>query len=364
MTRESRTPTGPNEHIGGCLLHQVALLAEGGMSLTWLVHRAGHPANHLFVLKQLHPRLESNQAAIRALHMESALSTHLRHPCLVQGLPARMIERKLFMPMEFVFGDNLHAIFRQTVEVHEELPIGLSIYLGLQITDALRYVHAHSDPEGNAIVHRDVSPQNILVGYDGHVRLIDFGVASPTRLLGQLHGKFPYMSPEQVLGMPVTPASDIFSLGAVLWEACANRRLFFSPSPLESARRIASGDVPRLSTLESRVSPAYEALIHRALALDPAARPSADEFHHALLTLDDGPRLSPHDVASYMSFYGPQARERLDHAALLYFRRPLPTPVALDSMNLHDLAHCAVIPSVHNAWRPAAHVRRRATVSN
>lgn len=341
-------PSCPSEPLelpdlqGQCQLRQVALLAEGGMSLTWLMHRAGDPANHLFVLKQLHPRLEENHAAILALQTESALSATLRHQRLVQGHQACVIGGKLYMPMEFVLGDNLLAIFQQTSRADEEFPLGLTVHLGLQLAEALTYIHAQRDDEGNTIVHRDVSPQNILVGYDGNVRLIDFGVASPTRLLGQLHGKFPYMSPEQVLGMPVTPASDIFSMGTILWEACAQRRLFHSRSPIESARRIASVTIPTIESVRAGVPPAFDVLLRRALSLDSAARPTADEFYDALLAIDARLRLTAPETAAFLSFYTPQARERLDLAALRYFRRPLPEPAAFEELDLGTLSRCAI----------------------
>jgi serine/threonine-protein kinase len=201
--------------------------------------------------------------------------------------------------MEHIHGEDLRSIVRAMKSKGvTEFPLEHAIAITLGVAAGLAYAHERTDLNGNPlhIVHRDISPQNILVTFTGDVKIVDFGIAkasqtkeeSPEALLapgadagkdrehhtkvGQLKGKVPYMSPEQARGEPLDGRSDVFALGVILFELCTGRRLFRGPNEYETLKMITEGEYPRPSAVNPRISPALEAVIMKALAKDVARR--------------------------------------------------------------------------------------------
>ena len=198
--------------------------------------------------------------------------------------------------MEYVPGPTLRALLDRLDDAGERMPVPLVAHVAAQVADALDYAHRERDARGRPLllVHRDVSPANVLLGFDGSVRLIDFGIAQAAISTrgpdAVLRGKFGYMSPEQVRGLPVDRRADVFALGAVLHEMLAGERLFTGPSELAVLEKVRSAEARPPSERNAAVPPALDAVVLRALAREPDARWSwAGDLRDALRPFEAGP---------------------------------------------------------------------------
>ena len=197
---------------------------------------------------------------------EAKVAVNLNHPNIVQTFGYGQIGPTYYLAMEHVEGVDLLRILNAAVEASVRIPFGLCAYLGQQVAKALDYAHRKTDEYGEAlgIVHRDVSPQNILVSWDGMVKLVDFGIARARHVKeeeGVVKGKFAYMSPEQATGAPVDPRSDIFSMGIVLWELTCARALFGNLKGKQALNAIKNAQVPRPRELDPSIPEELEAII-------------------------------------------------------------------------------------------------------
>jgi len=181
--------------------------------------------------------------------------------------------------MEYVEGTSVRDVLIQASEQKKPMPWPLVAWLGARACEGLAHAHALLDEQGKPVdlVHRDISPHNLLVSFDGMVKLVDFGIARATIRIEQTQsysrkGKLRYMSPEQVMGMPLDQRSDLFSLGVVLWELLANARLFDGSGEMGVMQQITSGTVPDPAAPESPVAEAMVAAVKKALALEPDDR--------------------------------------------------------------------------------------------
>ncbi len=242
----------------------------------------------LVVVKRILPHLSSNEQFVRMFFDEARIGTLLDHPNVVRIIEVGRDRDGYFLAMEPVQGKPLSALLRKAA--HRKSPLGHAeaAFIVGQAADGLGYAHGLEDVEGHPlnVVHRDVSPENILVSFEGAVKVIDFGIASALGRLtetvpGGLKGKIEYMSPEQASGGAVDGRSDVFALGAVLWEALSGRRLFRREAELETMRAIVDEPVPRLPRAAG-VSPRLERIVMRALQKDPEDR-FADAREMALL---------------------------------------------------------------------------------
>src|SRR5262245_57703050 len=177
----------------------------------------------ILVIKQIHPSLAETPQFRQMFEDEAKVGVNLNHPNIVQTFSYGQIGPTFYLAMEHVEGVDLLRLLNATLEAGERIPYGLAAYLGQQVAKGLDYAHRRGDEYGEAlsIVHRDISPQNILVSWDGMVKLVDFGIARARHVResgGVVKGKFAYMSPEQATGEAVDARSDIFAMGIVLWE--------------------------------------------------------------------------------------------------------------------------------------------------
>ena len=270
----------------------VAEIASGGMATVYLARLAGVGGFQRFVaIKRLHPHLQSEEEFVEMFLDEARLAAGIHHPNVVPILEVGASDRGYYLVMEYIEGDTLARLLARASARGRPMPPEIGLRITLDMLAGLHAAHELRDHMGNPteLVHRDVSPQNVLVGLDGIARITDFGVAraasrlSATRV-GQLKGKIAYMAPEQAVANPVIDRrADVFSSGVVLWEALASRRLFKSDNDAATLSRILSEPIPDLSRLNPAVSPQVNAVVMKALARDQNQRfASCAKFADAL----------------------------------------------------------------------------------
>src|SRR5436190_5245313 len=222
--------------------HEILIrLASGGAANVFLVRDTlAPPPGRLLALKILLPSLAANEDFLNMFFTEAKIAARLEHQNIVAIAGFGQVEGIHCLAMEYVFGSSLAQVLRASARAKKPLTVGVLLRITAQVCEALHYAHElkddHNKPMG--LVHRDVTPQNILIGFNGVPKLTDFGIAKATNRgwetqAGIVKGKFSYMSPEQAMGKKVDRRSDIFGTGIVLWEALTGRDLFRGSSPLE-----------------------------------------------------------------------------------------------------------------------------------
>ncbi len=258
----------------------VARIGTGGMADVYLAVLHGPEGfQRLLVLKRLRPDL-SGDAKYRAMLLDEArLAARLHHPNIVQTLEFGEHEGCPYIAMEYLDGQPLHAMLQSQRSVPGLLDPVLSAIVVSEALAGLHHAHELCDYDGTklAIVHRDVSPQNVFVTYAGEVKLVDFGIArtalrEPDTDVGVVKGKLAYMAPEQARGDPLDRRADVFAMGVVLWELCTQERLFASGGPVTTMEKLVAGHVPPPSSRMAAVDGALDAVCARALAPAPADR--------------------------------------------------------------------------------------------
>ncbi len=257
-------------------------IGDGGMAEIFLAKMLGYSGFEKFVaLKKIHPRYSENTTFAQMLIHEAKLAASLNHFNVVQVHDLGEIGGQVYIAMEYVHGKDLAAVLSNTYRRRERLPLELALCVATEFMTGLDYAHRFRAPDGTplGIIHRDISPQNILISNEGEVKLTDFGIARVLaakddgfQLPGNLHGKFGYMSPEQVRGQEVDQRSDIFSSGVVLWEMLTGRRLFRGKEHKETIKMIVSMAIPLPSSLNPDVPSPVDQLCMKALARDPNTR--------------------------------------------------------------------------------------------
>ena len=227
------------------------------------------------VIKRILPHIAANKEFIDMLVAEAKIAVNLSHGNIAQIFDLGKVGNDYFIVMEYVDGKNLSQIQRKSLENRQRLPVDHCVYFISALCDALDYMHRKKDEQGIdlGIVHRDISPQNIIVSYSGNVKLVDFGVAKAAFKLGEgekgiLKGKFAYMSPEQAEGEEIDSRSDIFSAGIVLWEMLVGQRLFKKKSNSETVMAVKEMAVLPPSHFRNDIHPELDTIVMRALERD------------------------------------------------------------------------------------------------
>jgi serine/threonine-protein kinase len=257
-------------------------------------------------IKRLHPHLARDPEFVSMFLDEARLAARIRHPNVVSTMDVVALEGELFLVMEYVQGESLRQLERSANDAGTRIPPSIAATILVGVLHGLHAAHEAGNERGEplGIVHRDVSPQNILVGIDGVPRVFDFGVAkaagrAQSTREGQLKGKIAYMSPEQLMGRPVSRATDIFAASAVLWEALVGRRLFKGESEGEVIKKVLDAQVERPSKLVPELSGLLDGLVLRGLARNPEDRfVTAREMARALERCL--PMASASDVGEYV----------------------------------------------------------------
>ncbi len=289
MSSEASHGQGPTiERLGRYEL--LGEIASGGMATVFLGRVTGAKGfQRLVAIKRLHPHLESEEEFVSMFLDEARLAAKIRHPNVVGTLDVEDDEH-LYIVMEYVEGDRLLAFLRHAAKSGEKIPPPVAVRIAMDTLAGLHAAHELCDDDGSPIglVHRDVSPQNILVSVDGSVKLVDFGIAKASARLsvtrdGQLKGKIAYMAPEQTKRSEIDRRVDVFAMGIITWELLTAKKLFNGDSDVEVLNQLLFEPIPRLREVAPTVPASLDSVVARALERDPAKRFStAAEFADAL----------------------------------------------------------------------------------
>jgi serine/threonine protein kinase len=243
-------------------------------------------------IKRILPHLSQDRRFVELLIAEAKVLSLLKHRNIVQIFDVGLgDDGQYFLVMEFVDGKDLGAIQRALERRRKRLPFDLVLHIGAEICEALEHAHSARSPEGKSmsLVHRDVSPSNVLLSRAGEVKLTDFGIAKRAdqeTQHGAVRGKFAYISPEQARNEHLDPRSDVFSVGLLLWELICNRRLFSALDDMAALRAVREPQIQRPTEIEPRLPPEIDALIMTALARDKTRRhATAGQFGAKLRSL-------------------------------------------------------------------------------
>jgi serine/threonine protein kinase len=243
----------------------------------------------IVAVKRILPNIAEDEEFITMFIDEAKIAVQLQHANIAQIFELGTFEDAYFIALEYVRGRDMRAIFDRLRQRGEILPLPQACYIIMQVCEGLDYAHNKRDSQGQELhlVHRDISPQNVLVGYEGEVKLIDFGIAKAAGKAGKtqagiLKGKFGYMSPEQVRGLPIDRRSDIFSVGICLYELLTNERLFVGESDFSTLEKVRNVEILPPSSYNRAIPPELEQIVLKALARDPE-----DRYQNAIDLHDD-----------------------------------------------------------------------------
>jgi serine/threonine-protein kinase len=258
----------------------VEKLESGGMAEVFRAESEGLQGFRKQVaIKRVLPHLSSKKKFISMFLDEARLSAQLSHSNCVQVFDIGVGDNAFFIVMEFVDGANLKAIIEHLKKHGRDFPVEAAVYISLELCKGLAYAHELTDNSGAPlhIVHRDMSPPNVLITKNGEVKIVDFGLAKANSQLeksepGIIKGKFSYLSPEAAMGQEVDARTDVFAVGIILWELLAGQRLFLGETDFQTVKKVQAANVPPISSINKRVPLELEKIIAKALARDPAQR--------------------------------------------------------------------------------------------
>lgn len=321
------------ERFGDLLL--LERLAAGGMAEVFRAKQLGYAGFEKTVaIKRILPHFASSDDFKQMFRAEANLSAMLQHPNITQIFSNGENEGYLYLVMEFVDGKNLRQLLARADKVKLRIPLEISCFMISEALKGLDYAHHFLDErtgEALGIVHRDISPQNLMLGYEGSVKVVDFGIAkvaskAESTRAGVLKGKFGYMSPEQARGATLDKRSDVFSMGIILWELITQRRLFTYEDELKTLEKVRECKVPRPSEKNPSIPYSLEKIVMRALEKEPSNRySSAAEFYGDLARYvnDRHPNFIPTDFSKFMKqFYKEEIAEEKKRREKLNLEAP------------------------------------------
>lgn len=289
----------------------IGKLGHGGMAEVYLSYVAG-PAGFrkLCVIKRLHPHLEDEPGFLDMFLDEARLAARLNHPNVVQTYEVGEVDASHFIAMEYLEGQGLDRIRQRCIRSETKLPPPVVANLVVEALEGLNYAHNLKDFDGAdlGVIHRDVSPQNVFVSYEGAVKLLDFGIAkAATHVVetrtGIIKGKFAYIAPEQARGGELDNRADIWSMGVVLWETLARRRLFKGPNDVATLSETLTGMIPSIREFDDEIPEELEAIVMKSLTRDRSERYQTalemrDDLKQYLIT--HSPRTSREEVSTFV----------------------------------------------------------------
>jgi serine/threonine protein kinase len=271
-------PKGMQQQYGKYVL--LDRLAIGGMAEIFLARQTGLEGfEKPVVLKRIRPHLSDKKSFVRMFLNEAKLAAQLNHHNVVQILDLGKVGDSYFIAMEYLFGRDMRRVVPKAELQGISFPIVYACKIASQVLEGLFYAHQKADAHGQplGIVHRDVTPENIFVTFDGGVKILDFGIAKAANIVeqtraGEIKGKLSYMSPEQCAGRSLDHRSDLFSIGVVLYEWVTGFKLFTGESDIAVLKSITDGKIYRPSYFKADVPEAVEQILMRALEKSPDAR--------------------------------------------------------------------------------------------
>jgi hypothetical protein len=300
-----------SERFGSDLL-LIEKLAAGGMAEVHRAKQLGYGGFEKWVaVKRILPNFASNEEFKAMFRMEANLSGMLQHPNIVHVFGNGEFGGYLYLVMEFVDGRNLRQVLARADKKKIKIPIEIACHVVAEAAKGLEYAHNFIDEKTGQpmeVVHRDMSPQNVMVSYDGNVKVVDFGIAkaasrAENTRAGVLKGKFGYMSPEQASGMKIDRRTDIFALGIILFETLTQRRLFTCDDDLRTLHLVKECRVPRPSKYNPGIGPGLDRIVMKALAKERSERyATAAELYADLLRFMNQkyPKFLPMEMAGFL----------------------------------------------------------------
>src|SRR3954464_11505295 len=315
----------------------VRKIGTGGMAEVFLARTVvAQGLNKTLVIKKIHTAYARSRQFVTMFVDEAKIALGLNHPNIIQVFDFGCIGDTYFLAIEYVEGLDLLKLLQEAAKARLRLPYGLSAYIVQQLAKGLDYAHRKTDEFGQPlqIVHRDISPQNILLSWDGGVKIVDFGIARARDVheeQGVIKGKFAYMSPEQARGEPVDCRSDVFAAGIVLFELVCARPLFHGKGK-EALEMVKAGAIPRPRDFAPELPESLERIILKALAFH-----RADRFQTA--------RDLQHELGRFSLEWGQKAGSLVDNGSLAQ---------ALAQLVPNERAVAPRPPAEGDARRPAA----------
>ncbi|RKH41719.1 serine/threonine-protein kinase [Corallococcus sicarius] len=273
-------PVAPGPEVRFGKYRMVQQLASGGMAHIFLATLDGPDGfSKPCVIKRILPEYANLEPFSRMFADEAKVAALLTHPNIVQVFDFGKIDGQYYLAMEWIQGQSLDRMMRHAAKAAIPLGARVTLEVGIAMADALSYAHAKTLSDGTPLklVHRDITPGNVLVSRDGIVKLADFGIVKSSvnlerTMAGVVKGKYAYMSPEQITNRPLDHRSDLYSLGIVLYEASTGRRLFKRDTMEATILATSQGDVPPPSQVSPGFDPELERILLKLLAKDPEAR--------------------------------------------------------------------------------------------
>src|SRR5687767_9558280 len=264
----------------------------------------------LVAVKKILPNIAEDNEFITMFVDEAKIASQLTNAHIAQIYELGEVDGSYFIALEHIHGRDLRAIFERCRQTGAPMPVAQACWIIMKMCEGLDYAHSKRDAQGRDLnlVHRDVSPQNILVSFEGEIKIIDFGIAKAAGKVGKtqagiLKGKFGYMSPEQVRGLPIDRRSDIFSAGIVLYELLTNERLFVGESDFSTLEKVRNVEILPPSTYNRKIPDELERIVLKALAKDVEDRyQNAIDLHDELqaFVYTAGEFYSRKDLAGWM----------------------------------------------------------------
>lgn len=315
----------------------VRKIATGGMATVYEAEQLG-PAgfSKRIALKVIHPEYARQSEWLQLFIDEAKLSANLVHGNVVQIFQLGEVNDDFFITMEFIQGPTLRSVIDRHRELGDPISAALAAYVASRVCRALDFAHNFVAPNGRRldIVHRDVSPGNIMASWDGHIKLADFGIAKartsvdPAERRPMLMGKKHYMSPEQILGLTVEAPSDVFAMGVVLFELLSLESLFRETDTMLAIDEVAVHPLPSIRKHLPNVDPELEQIISLALEKEPSRRPTAaamgralDEWCATQSEIPSPDRLQEHLAMLFPASYQPASRPDDQHTSFSNLKR-------------------------------------------
>ncbi len=283
-------------------------LASGGMAEVFIAESAGIEGfKKRVAIKRVLPHLSEKKAFIAMFLDEARLSAHLSHSCVAQVFDIGVGDNAYFIVMEYVDGADLKGVIEYLRKMSKPFPMECAVFIASKMCEGLSYAHELTSTEGEPmqVVHRDMSPPNVLITKYGEVKIVDFGLAKATSQLqksesGIIKGKFSYLSPEAAHGKEVDARTDVFAVGIILWEMLSGRRLFYGDTDFATVKQVQLAQVPSISQINKDVPIELERIIARSLAREPEKRyQTARDLGRDLISFlyKNGRAVSPYDIA-------------------------------------------------------------------
>ena len=318
----------------------VRKIAQGGMATVYEAEHLG-PVGFAkrIALKVIHPHYAREKTWLQLFIDEAKLSANLVHGNIVQIYQLGEVSGQYYMSMEFIKGPTVRMVIERHRELGEPIPFVIAAYIASRVCRALDFAHNFVSPDGHRldIVHRDVSPNNVMATWDGHIKLADFGIAKATTSIDPMDsspmlmmGKKHYMSPEQLLALDVDGRSDVFAMGVVLYELLALEPLFLEDATELLIDEVTWRPLPDVRQVRSDVPRPIEEILTAALDRDPARRPTAqamgralDRWCEAQSVVATPDRLQEHLSLIFPASYQPPTFVESEHTRFSNFKRGL-----------------------------------------